>query len=136
MNRQARWTLLIVLLTTFLTGLAVPGWAGDVTVDAVIAAQYPFGFFIALVYAHGTDELLDVQLVANDLPIVPDKVEAFSVDYANNATLWKIVKFAKDVVKPGDTLTAVVTDVQGGTGLGTAACGSGQAGWWRITVCR
>ena len=40
---------------------------------------------------------------------MPDKVEAYSLDDANNATVWKIIKYARDVVKPGDTLTAIVT---------------------------
>jgi hypothetical protein len=127
--------LLIVLLAAFLTSGAFPVWAGEVTVDAVAAAQYRYGIFIALVYAHGARDLIDVQLVVNDTPIVADQVED-DVDPSTNATRWKILKHAPDVVAPGDTLTAVVTDAEGDSGVRGAACRTEYAGWWLAAVCK
>jgi hypothetical protein len=128
--------LRVVLLTAFLTSGALPGWAGEVTVDAVAAAQYRFGIFIALVHAHGARDLIDVQLVVNDTPIVADQVEEHDVDPANNTTRWKILRFAPDVVAPGDTLTAVVTDTEGDSGVREAACLTEYAGWSLAAVCK
>lgn len=127
---------LAVLLIAALTVVALAGVAiaGDVVVDAVYAAQYSFPFFIALVYAHGTQPLMDVQLLVNgETPVIEDRVQQYVLDPSRNLTLFVVKKYATHVVQAGDTLTAVVTDNEGDAGEKTVSC---RLLWYHTVVCK
>ena len=132
---------MIRLLALFLVAvLAVVGvaTADDVVVDAVYAVGYDFyPLFIALVYAHGDQPLVDVQLLVNDTtPIVEDRVQKYVLDPSRNATLFLIKKYATSVVQPGDTLTALVTDEAAGSGDLAVSCGSWPRTRYQIVLCK
>ena len=92
--------------------LAVPASAGVVTVGSVTASQYEYPYFTAMVQATGTTLLADAHLVVNGTTVVQaDKVEQVKLDGTGTYVLWKIYKYSTGVVRPGDTLTAVVRDV-------------------------
>ena len=91
--------------------LAVPASGGVVTVGSVTASQYEYPYFTAMVQATGTALLADAHLVINGTTVVqPDKVEQVNLDGRGTYVLWKIYKYSTGVVKPGDTVTAVVRD--------------------------
>jgi hypothetical protein len=118
-------TLLIVpaLLALF----ALPASAGMVTAGSVTATQYSYPYFTALVQATGTMPLVDAHLVVNGTTVVQaDKVELVKLDPRGTYVLWKIYKYAAGVVKPGDTVTAVVRDIDGDTDDRTVPCGAGS----------
>jgi hypothetical protein len=123
-------------VAVLLGGIATPAAAADVTVGAVAASQFDSGLFIALVTATGVTTLIDAQLVVNNTtPIVPAAVESYALGGPRNATLSKIVSYTK-VVSPGDTLTAIVTDVNGTHGIRTVVCGRGLSAFHIVSVCR
>jgi hypothetical protein len=106
---------------------AVPAWAGAVNVGSVTATQYQYPYFTALVQASSTATLADAHLVVNGTTVVlADKVEQVNLDGRGNYVLWKIYKYATGVVKPGDTLTAVVQDVDGDSDDQLVPCGPGS----------
>ena len=117
--------LVAVLAIFCLSIVAPPAIAGDVTVDSVVAAQYGFGYFVAIVVAHGTADLVDVVLSVGNTAIADVNIHEYVLDPARNLTLWTIVKHANGVVKPGDHLTATVTDNGGGADDKTVPCGAG-----------
>src|SRR5438093_3657755 len=104
--------ILAVLIFLCLSVVARPAIAGDVTVDRVVAAQFSFGYFIAVVVAHGTADLVNAQLSVNGTAIVADNVREYVIDPEKNLTAWTIVKYAHEVVTPGDVLTATVSDIE------------------------
>jgi hypothetical protein len=107
--------------------LAVPASAGVVTTGSVSATQYEYPYFTALVQASGTALLADAHLVVNGTTVLQaDKVEQVNLDGRGTYVLWKIYKYATAVVKPGDTLTAVVRDVDGDSDDRTVPCGAGS----------
>ncbi|HEX6100035.1 MAG TPA: hypothetical protein VF432_27230 [Thermoanaerobaculia bacterium] len=106
---------------------AMPALAGVATVGSVTATQYQYPYFSALVQASGTVPLADVHLVVNGSTVVqPDKVERVNLDGRGTYVLWKVYKYATDVVKPGDTLTAVATDLDGDSDDRNVPCGAGS----------
>jgi hypothetical protein len=136
MTLPAKSSLIVLLLTAALVVPVAPAWSADVTVNTVVATQYAPGFFIALVYAQGAHDLIDAQIAVNNVVVVPDKVEEYSASRPNNPTLWKIVKYARDVVKPGDTVTAIVTDTEGNSNSRTVTCGRGIVKLGLTAICR
>ena len=106
---------------------AVPAWAGAVNVGSVTATQYQYPYFTALVQASSTATLVDAHLVVNGTTVVQaDKVEQVKLDGRGNYVLWKIYKYATGVVKPGDTVTAVVQDLDGDSDDRLVPCGPGS----------
>ncbi|HYC88184.1 MAG TPA: hypothetical protein VEO54_03160 [Thermoanaerobaculia bacterium] len=106
---------------------AVPAWAGAVSVGSVTATQYQYPYFTALVQASSTATLVDAHLVVNGTTVVvADKVEQVNLDGRGNYVLWKIYKYATGVVKPGDTVTAVVQDLDGDSDDRLVPCGPGS----------
>src|SRR5213078_3701651 len=77
--------ILAVLIFLCLSVVARPAIAGDVTVDRVVAAQFSFGYFIAVVVAHGvvtpgdvlTATVSDIELGGNEksVPCGPGYVQ-------------------------------------------------------------
>ena len=107
--------------------VALPASAGVVTAGSVTATQYQYPYFSALVQATGTVPLADAHLVVNGTTVVQaDKVEQVDLDGRGTYVLWKIYKYATDVVKPGDTLTAVVRDRDGDSDDKSVPCGAGS----------
>ena len=107
--------------------LAVPASAGVVTVGSVTATQYQYPYFTALVQASGTTVLADAHLVVNGTTVVQaDKIEPVKLDGRGNYMLWKIYKYSTGVVKPGDTVTAVVQDLDGDSDDRLVPCGAGS----------
>ena len=107
--------------------LAVPASAGVVTAGSVTATQYQYPYFTALVQATGTIALADVHLVVNGTTVVQaDKVELVNLDRRGTYVLWKIYKYSTGVVNPGDTVTAVVTDIDGDSDDKMIPCGAGS----------
>lgn len=107
--------------------LAVPASAGVVTAGSVTATQYQYPYFTALVQATGTIALADVHLVVNGTTVVQaDKVEPVNLDGRGTYMIWKIYKYATGVVKPGDTLTAVIRDTDGDSDDRFVPCGAGS----------
>ena len=101
-------------LAVVVAAAAVPASAGNVTVNSVNAVQYSYPYFFATVQASDTVPLTnaDVHFVINGTTIVqPDKIEAVKLHPQSLYMLWKVYKYATNVVKPGDTITAVVSDV-------------------------
>jgi hypothetical protein len=132
-----RAVLIAIVFTAVLGGFAGQASAAGVTVDVVAATQFDSGLFIALVTAHGANDLIDAQLVVNSTPIVPASVTEYSFDGPRNTTvtLFKIVTYT-NVVSPGDTLTAIVTDVSAASGTRTVACGRGVPGLHITSICK
>jgi hypothetical protein len=107
--------------------LALPASAGVVTVGSVTATQYQYPYFTALVQASGTTQLADAHLVVNGTTVVvADKIEPVNMDGRGTYMLFKIYKYATGVVKPGDTLTAVVNDIDGESDDRLVPCGAGS----------
>jgi hypothetical protein len=114
-------------VSALLALLAVPASAGVVTVGSVTATQYEYPYFTALVQATGTTPLVDAHLVVNGTTVVTaDKIEPVKLDGRGTYMLWKIYKYATGVVKPGDTLTAVVRDLDGDSDDRLIPCGAGS----------
>ena len=121
---KARFLIVPALLLAF---VAVPASAGVVTAGSVTATQYSYPYFTALVQATGTVRLADVHLVVNGTTLVqPDKVEMVDLNGQGTYVLFKVYKYATGVVKPGDTVTAVATDVDGESDDRTVPCGAGS----------
>lgn len=117
----------LLVLSALLAFLAVPASAGVVTAGSVTATQYSYPYFTALVQATGTMPLVDAHLVVNGTTVVQaDKVEMVKLDPRGTYVLWKIYKYAAGVVKPGDTVTAVVRDLDGDSDDRTIPCGAGS----------
>ena len=135
-SRNTKCAVVIaVLIAGLVAGLATPVAAADITA-VVAASQFSSGLFIALVSATGPSMLVDAQLVVNNTtPIVPASVESYSLNGPRNATLFKIVSYTQ-VVKPGDTLTAIVTDVTATHGADSAVCGRGAPALHITSICR
>ena len=107
---------------------ALPASAGVVTVGSVTATQYEYPYFTALVQASGTAPLVDAHLVVNGTTVVQaDRVEPVDLDRRGTYMLWKIYKYSTGVVKPGDTVTAVVRDLDGESDDRLVPCGPGSA---------
>lgn len=107
--------------------LALPAAAGTVNVGTVTATQYEYPYFVAVVHASGTAQLTDIHLLVNGTTVVqPDKVQATAFDPNGTFTSWTIYKYATGVVKPFDTLTAVVRDVAGDSGETAVNCTTGS----------
>jgi hypothetical protein len=116
-----------LLAPALLAMLAVPAFAGVVSVGSVTATQYEYPYFTALVQASSTVVLVDAHLVVNGTTVVPaDKIEQVKLDGRGNYVLWKIYKYATGIVKPGDTLTAVVQDLDGDSDDRLVPCGAGS----------
>ena len=130
-------TLLALLVVLCLSIVAQPALAGDVTVDSVVAAQYAFGYFIAVVVAHGTADLVNAQLSVNGTTaIVPDSIHEVVIGPATNLTAWTIVKHANGVVKPGDVLTATVSYIDLGADDKSVPCGRGFLRLRQTALCK
>lgn len=115
-------------MLSLLALVAIPASAGMVTVGSVTATQYDYPYFTALVQASGTAPLADAHLVVNGTTVVqPDKVELVNLDGRGTYVLWKIYKYTKGVVKPGDTVTAVVRDLDGDSDDKLIPCGPGSS---------
>lgn len=120
MNRRVAVTLLLALC-------ALPAAAGEVTVGTTTATQYDYPYFVAVVHASGTSRLTDIHLVVNGATVIqPDRVEPFALDRAGNYVSWTVFKYATNVVRPGDTLTAVVRDVDADSGEKSVGCTTGS----------
>lgn len=136
---KSRRILAALLLTLCSVSLATPASAAQLTapvVSAVAASQFDSGLFVALVTAYGPVDIVDAQLVVNNTtPIVPVSVESYEAPGAKNATLFKIVTYT-GVVNPGDTLTAIITDVNGTHATRTAICGKGAPLLHITSICR
>ena len=128
--------ILAVLIFLCLSVVARPAIAGDVTVDRVVAAQFSFGYFIAVVVAHGTADLVNAQLSVNGTAIVADNVREYVIDPEKNLTAWTIVKYAHEVVTPGDVLTATVSDIELGGNEKSVSCGPGYVQLRQTVFCR
>ena len=118
-----------------LLGLTRPA-AADVTVDLVAASQFEFPYFVAVVSAQGGTEL-SADLLVNDTALgAPAKVEKFEYSYlGRDITAFKII-YNASVVKPGDTVTAVVTDIDLSSATKTVACGAGIARARVTAICK
>ena len=115
------------LFLCVLAFVAVPASAGVVTVGSVTATQYDYPYFTALVQATGTTPLANVHLVINGTTVVQaDKVEQVNLDGRGTYVLWKVYKYATGIVRPGDTLTAVAHDMDGGSDDKLVPCRAGS----------
>jgi hypothetical protein len=118
----------LLAVSALLALFAVPASAGVVTVGSVTATQYEYPYFTALVQATGTTPLADAHLVVNGTTVVQaDKVEVIKLDPRGTYSLWKIYKYSAGVVKPGDTVTAVVRDLDGESDDKLVPCGAGSS---------
>jgi len=131
MKGQIKLGLLAVALTALLTALALPALAGAAVKVTVLAAEYNNNLFVATVLAVATagEDPSDWEVA---LSVSGDAVEDLIF---KGARLWKIVAKG-DVVKPGDLLTATVSE--GGVELGsdTATCGAGLPRLRITAICR
>lgn len=117
----------LLAVPALLALFAIPASAGVVTVGSVTATQYEYPYFTALVQATGTTPLVDAHLVVNGTTVVKaDKVELVKLDPRGTYSLWKIYRYATGVVKPGDTVTAVVRDLDGQSDDKLVFCGLGS----------
>ena len=131
MKRQIELGILAVALTALLTGLALPSLAGADVKVTVLAAEYNDNLFVATVLAVATNhEVPDGWDVA--LSVGGDVVEDLVF---KGARLWKIVAKG-NVVKPGDSLTAEVSDGLAVVGSDTAACGPGLPRLRITAICK
>lgn len=133
---NARFLIVPALLLAL---FAVPASAGVVTAGSVTATQYSYPYFTALVQASGTTTLADVHLVVNGTTVVQaDKVEMVNLNGQGTYVLWKVYKYATGVVKPGDAVTAVVSDIDGDSDDRIVPCGagSGKKKSQETAVCR
>jgi hypothetical protein len=106
----------------------------DVVVDLSGAIQFDHPHFVAAVIAHGGTDL-DVDLLLNGV-LLPAPAKVSRVEYdKGNLTAWKIV-YNGLVVKQGDTLTAVVTDVGGDSATKDALCGPGFVKLRQTALCK
>ena len=127
---KSRAQLVALVVTLCIAVLATPAVAVSPTltgpvVTVVAASQFDSGLFVALVTAYGPADIIDAQLVVNNTtPVVPAKVESYEAPGSKNATLFKIISYTQ-VVQPGDTLTAIVTDTAAAHATRTAVCGRG-----------
>jgi hypothetical protein len=137
MKPQRKGVVIVAMLVVLIAGFVAPATAADVNVVSLAASQFDSGFFIALVTATSATQLIDAQLVVNSTPVSGATVEAFAIDLPGSvdATIFKITTTVK-TVKPGDTLTAIVTDVNANHGTRTAVCGRGINGLHITTICR
>jgi len=135
---MTRFVALFLAVALTVVGVIGVAAAGDVVVDAVYAVQYGFyPLLITLVYAHGDRPLVDAQLLVNGaVPIPEDRVQKYVLDASRNATLFVIKKLAKDVVEPGDTVTALVTDEVADSGELAVPCGSWPRTRYQIVLCK
>ena len=131
MSRRIKSKLLAVGLAALLTGLAVPGLArADIRVT-VLAAEYNNSQLVAAVVAIATagEDPSDWDVA---LSVGGDAVEDLIF---KGARVWKIVA-SGDIVKPGDTLTAVVSDGGVEVGSDTARCGAGLPRLHITAICK
>ncbi|HEY2993877.1 MAG TPA: hypothetical protein VGM22_13750 [Methylomirabilota bacterium] len=137
MRSQTKRGVIVAVLVVLLAGLVAPAVAADVNVVSVAASQFDSGFFIALVTATSANALVDAQLVVNSTPVTGATVEAYAIDLPGSvdATVFKITTTV-NTVKPGDTLTAIVTDVNASSGTRTAVCGKGTPGRHITSICK
>jgi hypothetical protein len=110
---------------------AVPASAGLVTVGSVTASQYDYPYFGAMVQATGTTLLGDVHLIVTSptgavTVVQPDSIERTNLDGYGLYVIYQIRKYAGDVVKPGDVLTAVVRDQDAADGSKDEPCAAPQ----------
>ena len=119
----------VVAVSVLLLALAaMPASAGVITVGSVTATQYEYPYFTALVQASGNIQLTDVHLVVNGTTVVQaDRIEPVNLDGRGTYMLWKVYKYATGVVKPGDTVTAVVRDLDGDSDDKLVPCGAGSS---------
>jgi hypothetical protein len=116
---------LCVLAVSFLA--AVPMFAGTVSVMSMTASQYDYPYFGAMVTASGTSILGDAHLVVTHADgtttvVVPDSIERTDLDTRGYYVTYIFRRYASGVVKPGDTLTAVVRDQDASDSSKSAAC--------------
>ena len=109
----------------------MPASAGVVTVSSVSASQYNYPWFGATVVAYGTADLANVHLVRTRADgttevVVPDEVTRYVLDGAGKYVQWNLVKYATEVVRPGDEVTAVVHDTDGASDEHTVPCVTGS----------
>jgi hypothetical protein len=121
MVRRSLYALALVLLS------AVPASAGVVTVGSVTASQYDYPYYGAMVEASGTTLLGDVHLTVTSpdgtvVVVQPDSIERTNLDGYGLYVIYQIRKYAADVVKPGDVLTAVVRDLDASDGSKSVPC--------------
>jgi hypothetical protein len=121
MVRRSLYALGLFLAT------AIPASAG-VTVGSITASQYDYPYFSAMVQATGTTVLGDIYLTATGpngtvLLIQPDTIDRTNLDGYGLYVIYQIRKYNNpNVVNPGDTLTAVVTDQNGEHGEKSVLC--------------
>ena len=131
MKGQIKSKLLAVVFTALLTALALPALAGAAVKVTVLAAEYNNNLFVATVLAVAT---------AGEDPNDWDVALSVSGDVVEDlifkgARLWKIVAKG-NVVKPGDSLTAEVSDGLAVVGSDTAACGPGLPRLRITAICK
>jgi hypothetical protein len=129
--------VIVAMVAVLVGGLVTPALAADVNVVSVAASQFDSGFFIAVVTATSANPLIDAQLVVNSTPVAGATVEAYAIDLPGSvdATVFKITATTK-TVKPGDTLTAIVTDINATSATRTAVCGRGVPGLHVTSICK
>lgn len=126
-----QYRMVVVVAAVIAAVFAVPAAAGVVTVQTVSATQYTYPWFGATIYAYGTVNLADAHLVVQHTDgtttvVVPDQVSRYVLDGQGNYVQWNIVKYATGIVKPGDQLSAVVSDVEAATDNQTVPCVAGS----------
>ena len=133
--RRFNQSLIAIAALTLLLATRVMAADPGPTVDSVVAVEYASGVFAAAVLAHGPEPLGDAQLLVNDSPVVPDRVDHIVLRPARNLTLFKFTVFGPEtVVDPGDEVTAVVTDMQGNTAEKTVRCAQGRV-FRQLVLC-
>src|SRR2546423_1783362 len=112
MIRRLLFAAAVVIAVT-----AVPASAGQVSIPTVSAYQYPYPYFFGFVYAYDSVSLLnaDVHLRVTHQDgtvdvIVPDRQETINLSATGTYMLWKMFKYSTNVIHPGDTVTATITE--------------------------